>query len=307
MTAFHCFAKIAIFLNLCVSAFNLKLNVNVNVNHRQSIATRTQHNMHSSSQVVATILLSLTPFGNIQEALKSTLADSNAVLCTLDTQQSDEYHDSCQLLPNVVRYRANRLLTFRQDWGGSESTGAAIWNGANIASKYLESTHELNGKSVIALGEGVGFEGIIANLLGAREVAITDGNEAVLKLADENIRINIDDPMNSNRKIYTSRLRWNTEDEKSFLEKQWDYILASDVTYLKKNRHDLLTCIAHLSTPTTITYLAMEPRSPDEVKDTMKEATEVGLSWKEIPSQVDKIKSQCNMECGRIFSLQKIQ
>ena len=113
------------------------------------------------------------------------------------------------------------------------------------------------------IGAGVGFEGIIANVLGASEVAITDGSEEVLHLADENIRLNWDSTDGST--VYTGRLRWNTDDEKQYLNKQWDYILAADVTYLKKNRADLIATIKHLSSPTTVTYLSMEPRSVDEV------------------------------------------
>ena len=261
-------------------------------------------NIHLNSinpALIASIILNISPFGNIDEAIKAISSDPNSISCTLNTQQADETHDSCQLLPNVVRFRANKLLTFRQDWGGSESTGSSIWNGANIASQYLEQTGEVKGKNVILLGEGVGFEGIIAYLLGAKEVAITDGSTAVLKLADENIRINV--PYAKNTEIYTKQLRWNTDDENSFLNNKWDYVLASDVTYLKKNRHDLLSCIAHLSNPNTITYLSMEPRSVDEVEDTKKEAIEQRLTWTELPSQVDKVKSQCNLECGRIFAL----
>ena len=124
-----------------------------------------------------------------------------------------------------------------------------------------------------------------------------------MKLADENIKINLPDARSD--QIYTKQLRWNTEDEKNFINKNWDFILASDVTYLKSNRHDLLACISHLSNPNTITYLSMEPRSIDEVADTRREALEQGLSWEELPSQVDKLKSQCNLECGRIFVLKK--
>ena len=116
----------------------------------------------------------------------------------------------------------------------------------------------------LCTGAGVGFEGIIANVLGASEVAITDGSEEVLHLADENIRLNWDSTDGS--AVYTGRLRWNTDDEKQYLNKQWDYILAADVTYLKKNRADLIATIKHLSSPTTVTYLSMEPRSVDEVR-----------------------------------------
>ena len=265
-------------------------------------------------ELVASLAFLISPFGNIQEAIKATVADSNAITCTLDPQNSDGTHDSCQLFPNVVRVRAGRILTFRQDWGGSSSTGAAIWNGANLATRFLEEEElsgkdSVKGKNVIELGAGVGYEGIIAHLLGAKEVAITDGSEEVLKLADQNININCEPSSSETLKsVYTRRLRWNTDDEKPFLEngKTWDIILASDVTYLKKNRADLMTTIAHLSGPQSVTYLSMEPRSVDEVQDTLAEATKAGLAYEEMRSLVDADKTGCNLQCGRIFALRKI-
>lgn len=262
-------------------------------------------------ELLTSIVFLMSPFGNIQEATKAIIADSNAITCTLDPQNSDGSHDSCQLFPNVVRVRANRILTFRQDWGGSASTGAAIWNGANLATHFLEELNgveSVKGKNVIELGAGVGYEGIIAHLLGAKEVAITDGSEEVLELADKNIAINCDVADNS-KTVYTRRLRWsNSDDEKLFLQKDksWDIILASDVTYLKKNRADLMNTIAHLSGPQTVTYLSMEPRSVDEVQDTLAEAAKARLSYEETRSLVDADKTGCNLQCGRIFALRKI-
>lgn len=260
-------------------------------------------------ELIASVAFLISPIGNIPEALKATIADQNAITCTLDPQSSDGTHDSCQLFPNVVRYRAGRVLTFRQDWGGSSSTGAAIWNGANIATQYLEQAtgpDSVRGKRVIELGAGVGYEGIIAHLLGAKEVAITDGSEEVLKLADNNIQINCD-TSDKSKTVYTGRLRWNTDDEKAFLQdgKTWDIILASDVTYLKKNRADLMNSIVHLSGPNTVTYLSMEPRSVDEVQDTLAEATKAGLTWTETPSLVDAEKTGCKLQCARIFAMRK--
>ena len=78
-------------------------------------------------------------------------------------------------------------MVFKQDWGKSKSTGAAIWNGANMAGWYLENTlgsNSLKNKRVIELGAGIGFTSIIAKQLGAAEVVITDGDEDVLKIAD---------------------------------------------------------------------------------------------------------------------------
>ncbi len=257
-------------------------------------------------EIATALIFSLNQFGNIPESLNAMKEDINSITCTLDPQQSDTSHDSCQLIPKVVRIRAGKVLTFNQDWGSSSSTGSAIWNGANVASKYFETklSNQFKNTRVIELGAGVGFEGIIAHHLGAKEVAITDGSEEVLKLAHKNIEVNCE--LSNNKKVYVGQLRWNTPDETLFQSSEpWDYILASDVTYLKKNRHDLMAAISHLSSSQTVTYLSMEPRSIDEVEDTLSEANKFGLIYEEIVGLIDAKKSGCNLQCARLFALRQ--
>ena len=197
-----------------------------------------------------------------------------------------------------------------KDWGGSASTGAAVWNGANMAGWYMENVigkDKMKGSTFLELGAGVGFTSLIANSLGASEVVITDGNTDVLKVADTNIRVNAPDSNPTN--LRTAQLRWNTDDEKSFKNDKsglpWDYIVAADVTYLKKNRVDLITSISNLSGPNTVTMISMEPRNVGEVEDVLKIAESLGFAWKEEQLPVDKVKSQCNLMCARMFLMTK--
>ena len=197
-----------------------------------------------------------------------------------------------------------------KDWGGSASTGAAVWNGANMAGWYMENVlgkDKMSGSTLLELGAGVGFTSLIANALGATEVVITDGNTDVLKVADFNIEMNAPETKLPN--LRTAQLRWNTEDEKALKSnkdgKPWDYIVAADVTYLKKNRVDLITSISNLSGPNTITMISMEPRNVGEVEDVIKIVESLGLSWREEQLPIDKVKSQCNLMCARMFLLTK--
>ena len=251
------------------------------------------------------------PLGNLKQAIMAVMDNSDSALCTLDTMLVDDYHGSCQQLDNLVRVRAGKVFTIRQDWGGSASTGAAVWNGANMVAWYMENVlgrASLEGKSFLELGAGVGFDGLIACSMGSTDVVISDGNEDVLKLAEENIEINIAEARRSD--IRTGRLRWNTDDEKGYLvspvkQEPWDYIVAADVTYLKKNRADLMASIAHLSGPKTVTLLSMEPRNVDEVADVLGEVERAGLHWREERLPVDPEKSQCSLLCARMFLLTK--
>ena len=165
----------------------------------------------------------------------------------------------------------------------------------------------VTGSHILELGAGVGFTSLIAHALGAEEIAITDGNTDVLELAKQNIAINI--PEDQRSRIYTAQLRWNTDDETTFrptsnTKAAWDYIIAADVTYLKKNRDDLLSSIAHLSTPKTITLMSFEPRNVGEVEDVLNLAEKKGFVWKEERLPIDVAKDQCGLTCARLFALQ---
>jgi ribosomal protein L11 methylase PrmA len=210
--------------------------------------------------VAASLLSSSLSFGNIPEAFSAAAHNLESVTCTLDEQNSDEWRSTCQQLDRVVRYRAGRLLIVNQNWGGSASTGAAVWQGANVLSWYLE--HQvgsmMRGATVLELGAGVGFSSLVADALGAEVVVISDGNADVLKLADTNIGVNVE----PGRRVSTAQLRWSTDDEAKFLATKWNYILASDVTYRKSSWPELIGTIYRLSTPSlTTTILSMEPRN----------------------------------------------
>ena len=172
-----------------------------------------------------------TPLGDIGEAFDAIWrSQGEAVTCVLDWKKADDTHDSCQLKDDVVRWRAGRLMTFKQDWGRTKSTGAAIWNGANMAGWYLEKelgSKQLKNSRVIELGAGVGYTSIIAKQLGAEEVLVTDGDEGVLRIADKNINLNFDRDAHN---IRTAQLRWNSDDETKFIDhdRPWDFILIAD-------------------------------------------------------------------------------
>lgn len=253
-----------------------------------------------------------SPFGNLGAAFEAISSNPESLFCNLDNFNIGEGQSSCQQLDNVVRYKGGKLLTIRQDWGGSASTGAAVWNGANMASWYLENRigNNVKDKSVLELGAGVGFTSLVSHAMGAKEVLITDGNEDVLKLADKNIGLNCDVSDPSSKTVRTARLQWNTEDEKSNLispltGKPWDYVFASDVTYKKAAWGDLLACISHLSGPNTKTILSMEPRNVGEVEGVMAEARKQGLQVSEEELPIDKESTMCGMMCARLFVLTK--
>jgi len=111
--------------------------------HMLSARSRLRHlsMLKANKYLLASSLVTnslMTPIGDIGAAADAVFrSGGQAALCVLDGRKADDLHDSCQLLPDVVRWRAGHLLTFRQAWGTSKSTGAAIWNGANMVTKFI--------------------------------------------------------------------------------------------------------------------------------------------------------------------------
>ena len=161
----------------------------------------------------------------------------------------------------------------------------------------------LAGSKVIELGAGVGYVSLVAIALGANEVAITDGNAAVVDIARRNAELNF--PGDLGRRIRAARLRWNTPDVDAFRGRAWDSILASDCTYRRASWGDLMQTIAALSGPRTRAILEVEPRSPDEVDGVLAAARRSGLAFREEPLPVDRERDACGVLCSRLFTLWK--
>jgi predicted nicotinamide N-methyase len=73
---------------------------------------------------------------------------------------------------------------------GTYGTGATVWPASVILIKYLErhAVALLHEKRVVDLGAGTGVTSIAAALLGASHCVCTDGEPAVVQLAQDNIR-----------------------------------------------------------------------------------------------------------------------
>ena len=72
---------------------------------------------------------------------------------------------------------------------GECDTGGRLWPGALLMCRWL-SSENLDDIHVLELGSGTGAVGLYAAALGAPHVTLTDGQEAVLKLAQTNADAN---------------------------------------------------------------------------------------------------------------------
>ena len=97
---------------------------------------------------------------------------------------------------------------------------ADIWPAARGMAQYIWEYMDFNDTQVLELGAGVGLAGVVAALRGAK-LTVTDYNEQALDLTQENLVLNgIEDAISF------------LGDWRSFaLEKQFDWIIGSDVLY----------------------------------------------------------------------------
>eukprot|EP00026_Physarum_polycephalum_P015444 Phypoly_transcript_16127.p1 GENE.Phypoly_transcript_16127~~Phypoly_transcript_16127.p1 ORF type:complete len:240 (+),score=13.95 Phypoly_transcript_16127:55-720(+) len=138
-----------------------------------------------------------------------------------------------------------------------EKTGLRVWDSSIALSKYLEkvereSVGTFRDKRVIELGSGCGLVGIIAARLGAN-VTLTDVGGLVTQLA-HNINAN---HLGGNAKA--RELFWGT-DVTEFLP-PFDYILASDVTWVTHLVEPLVKTMSDLSSDKTQILMSLEHRS----------------------------------------------
>ena len=132
-----------------------------------------------------------------------------------------------------------RDLKFRQRWkadgkgGSSIGFGASVYPACILLTDYLGSEecgkHYVGGKRVLELGCGVGLGGIGCVLSGAKEVVLTDGDETLLDLIDENAIRNLNPEEYERLKI--KRLLWDCADDIASLDANlcFDTIIASDI------------------------------------------------------------------------------
>jgi predicted nicotinamide N-methyase len=90
---------------------------------------------------------------------------------------------------NVGSFHFSVTQIQRGEIEGTYGTGATVWPAAIVLIKYLElQNHLVHDKIVVDLGSGTGITSIAAALLGARRVVCTDGEDNVVRLANDNIR-----------------------------------------------------------------------------------------------------------------------
>ncbi|KAJ8003939.1 hypothetical protein DPEC_G00153610 [Dallia pectoralis] len=143
-----------------------------------------------------------------------------------------------------------------QDWN-KLGVAAVVWDAAIVLCMYLELGQvELKGKIAIELGAGTGLVGIVAALLGAKRVTITDRKPALDFLA-ANVKENI--PPDQLAAVEVSELTWGQGLER-YPAGGFDMVLGADIVYLEDTFPSLLQTMNHLCSENTVVLLACRIR-----------------------------------------------
>ncbi|BFZ60629.1 hypothetical protein YB2330_001669 [Saitoella coloradoensis] len=126
------------------------------------------------------------------------------------------------------------LMESRSLLASSGTTGLRTWEAALALGEYLLQPSIflplLQGKSVLELGAGTGFIGILSAMVGApKRVCMTDGSDEVVDGVVRNIALNgLED---TTCMVTAKRLWWGTDPVPVEDEDDWDVVLGADVTY----------------------------------------------------------------------------
>ncbi|CAB1327580.1 unnamed protein product [Coregonus sp. 'balchen'] len=151
---------------------------------------------------------------------------------------------------------ADHHVRLTQDWN-KLGVAAVVWDAAVVLCMYLELGQvELTGKVAIELGAGTGLVGIVAALLGAKKVTITDREPALGFLA-ANVKENI--PPDQLGAVEVSELTWGQGLER-YPTGGFDIVLGADIVYLEDTFPSLLQTMEHLSSESSVVLLACKIR-----------------------------------------------
>ncbi|KAM9397013.1 protein N-lysine methyltransferase METTL21A-like [Salvelinus alpinus] len=151
---------------------------------------------------------------------------------------------------------ADHNVRLTQDWN-KLGVAAVVWDAAVVMCMYLELGQvELTGKVAIELGAGTGLVGIVAALLGAKKVTITDREPALGFLA-ANVKENI--PPDQLGAVEVSELTWGQGLER-YPTGGFDIVLGADIVYLEDTFPSLLQTMEHLSSESSVVLLACKIR-----------------------------------------------
>mmetsp|Transcript_6706 Transcript_6706/g.13615 ORF Transcript_6706/g.13615 Transcript_6706/m.13615 type:complete len:218 (+) Transcript_6706:55-708(+) len=169
-----------------------------------------------------------------------------------------------------------------------ESVGARVWDAALVLCRYLEECSQprgiypdavrLKGKRVLDLGTGTGLVGIVAHLLGAEQVVLTD-REEILPITWDNLKRNLPGALEQSQ-VEIRPLLWGTGEEAPFGE--FDYVFAADLLYNSANHEALVRTLLALCKPRTTVIMVQKWRDAGKESAFLMHAEMAGLQYEQL-------------------------
>ena len=173
----------------------------------------------------------------------------------------------------------NNAITLRTVTSKGSSSGLAVWTCSQILSAYLlEHARLVRGRSVLELGAGLGLTGIVAHVLGAAHVCLTDGDVDVLHNLRYNVQYNNSDNKGT---VACPQLVWGHEHVPTFAQThgaQHDVILAADVFYASHLVQPLWQTVDALLAPDGRFLLGFAPHAVS-AHVVLEAARTAGFTW----------------------------
>ncbi|GJJ70577.1 protein-lysine N-methyltransferase EEF2KMT [Entomortierella parvispora] len=145
----------------------------------------------------------------------------------------------------------------------SGTTGLRTWEASFWLAEYLIAHPEfVQSKNVVDIGCGVGFLGIACAMLGAKKVALTDGNMDVLTMAQKNIGYN-----KAPCPVSATALDWENFTNEQIASLEAEVLILSDLTYDPTNIVPLVTVLKAILVRGVSAFMSSAIRNPQTFID----------------------------------------
>lgn len=167
---------------------------------------------------------------------------------------------------------SDAVLSLHQD-NGSMHVGTSVWPCSLVLVKFAERWAPLSdptnnpyarvlnfaGKRAVELGTGCGVAGMGLFLLGLMDLILTD-IAPVMPALKRNLKVN--KPTLGKSLKYTV-LYWNNPQQISALNPPFDFVIATDVVYIRESVPSLVNAMETLVSDDGVVLLGYQVRSPE--------------------------------------------